>query len=413
MALYCVQGINYVLPLVVLPYLLRILGPAQYGVIVFSQSLIRYGVILTDFGFTLSATRAVSLARDQPDALARIFWSTFAAKSVLLLLSAVVVAVAAYFTTELRADWHIVAACSLLLFGSTTFPEWYFLGLERMRVVALIYFATGMLTLVAVFLFVKTSTDELAAAVILSSQQMVAALISIAVIPFLVPVRPYFPRPRDVVAAIRSSWNIFLSIAAGSLYLNTNTFLLGIISGRYAVALYALANKLALAMYNILVPVVRAAYPRVSLLFGESLDRAFGFTRALLRWLVPAALCIAATTFLFANEIIRLLAGRKFAAAVPVLQILSILPAILVFSSIVSQVVMVNLGLDRSLSRIYMLVGAFNLALVPALVHKYGASGAAVSVVIAECLGPILMVLVLRKAGVLNRLIPCARVEGR
>ena len=63
-ALYAVQGLNYVLPLLMLPYLLRVLGPQSYGIIIFTQSLARYAVIVTDFGFTLTATRAISISRE-------------------------------------------------------------------------------------------------------------------------------------------------------------------------------------------------------------------------------------------------------------------------------------------------------------------------------------------------------------
>ena len=102
LSLYTAQGLNYLLPLLVLPYLLRVLGPGSYGSIAFAQAFMGYAVIMTDFGFHFSATRAVSLARDDAGQLARIFWSTIAAKSVLLVLGVVVVVPAILLVPALR-----------------------------------------------------------------------------------------------------------------------------------------------------------------------------------------------------------------------------------------------------------------------------------------------------------------------
>ena len=71
--LFLMQMANLLLPLISLPYLSRVLQPEGFGLIVFAQSLIQYFVILTDFGFNLSATRQVSINRENPEKLKQIF----------------------------------------------------------------------------------------------------------------------------------------------------------------------------------------------------------------------------------------------------------------------------------------------------------------------------------------------------
>jgi PST family polysaccharide transporter len=67
--LILLQGLNYVAPLLVLPYLMIKLGAEKFGYIGFSLSVCQYLMLIVDFGFNLSGTKRIALVQDNQDKL--------------------------------------------------------------------------------------------------------------------------------------------------------------------------------------------------------------------------------------------------------------------------------------------------------------------------------------------------------
>jgi PST family polysaccharide transporter len=83
LSLTALQGINYLVPLITFPYLVRVLGVDQFGLFSFIMAIILYAEIITDYGFDLSATKHIALERDNPQKVNEIFSSVIMIKSMM------------------------------------------------------------------------------------------------------------------------------------------------------------------------------------------------------------------------------------------------------------------------------------------------------------------------------------------
>ena len=103
-SLSLLQGANYLLPLLTVPYLIRVLGIEYFGLLAFVTAVITYFLVLTDYGFNLSATSKVANNRNDINKVNEIFSSVLTIKLVLVVLGFLLLLVIAAFIPRMQSD---------------------------------------------------------------------------------------------------------------------------------------------------------------------------------------------------------------------------------------------------------------------------------------------------------------------
>ena len=85
-SLSILQWVNYIVPLFLIPFLVRSLGIELFGLVMFAQSLSTIFIIFSDFGFTITGTRKVSIISKNKKQVSEIFWSLTTIKAAMLIL---------------------------------------------------------------------------------------------------------------------------------------------------------------------------------------------------------------------------------------------------------------------------------------------------------------------------------------
>jgi PST family polysaccharide transporter len=75
-----VKIFDYILPILVIPYIVRIIGVTNFGKVSVAQSFISYFSILINFGFNYSITREIAINREDKKKLSSLFSTTIFTK---------------------------------------------------------------------------------------------------------------------------------------------------------------------------------------------------------------------------------------------------------------------------------------------------------------------------------------------
>lgn len=401
-ALYGVQAASYLLPLVTVPYLARVLGPAPLGVVAMAQALALYVTLIVEFGFHLSATREVARGRDDPRRLADLLAWVPGARVVVSLALLPVPLLVARFVGPLADAPGLVWAAYLAGVAQGLAPAWFFQGMERMRQIALMDAGARLCATVGIFLLVRTPRD---ASLVLWLQAAGGALATAwGFVVAAGEVRMRVPSPADAWAGLRLGWSMFVYRTAVSLYTAGNAFILGLLVPPSLVGYYAGAEKIVRALQGLLSPLSQTLYPRVSFLARRSRDDAARLALAALAAMSALGSALGLAAFGGAPVLVAVLLGDRFAPAVPVLRLLAAILPLVAASNVLGIQWMLPLGLDRPFTRIIVAAGAVNVGLAVVLAPRGGALGMAAAVVASEVLVTVAMLTYLR----LRRLDPLA-----
>lgn len=399
-SLSSVQFVNYVLPLITVPYLVRVLGPEKFGLIAFAQAFIQYFVLITDYGFNLSATREVSVSRNDKEKVSEIFSAVMLIKTALMISSFLVLTILVFSISKFKEEWLIYVLTFGRVLGNVLFPVWIFQGMEKMKQMSVLNLLSKAIFTVAIFIFIKSKGDYIYIPLINSLGFVVAGLLSLWIVIRRFGVKVKIPTRAGIKHEVKEGWHIFVSTIVMSFYTVSNTFILGLFTNNTVVGYYSAGEKIVRAVQGVIIPVSQTIYPHISKLASESIESALTFIRKIIKLVGIPAFILSLALFMFAPQITDIILGKQFKESISVIHILAFLPLLVGLSNIFGVQVMLNFGLKKIFTKIIIMASFVNILLALILVVPLQYIGISISLLFTEIFVTFFMFLVLQKRGI-------------
>lgn len=277
-SLVVLQGLNYILPLLIIPFLERQLGLEKFGLVMLAQYLMAFCVAAADFGFNVTATREISIIKSLGGDYSTVYFKVFWARMILLILVFGLLSLVVFSVPRFSIEWHIYLLSYGAVIGQTLLPDWFFQGIEKMRLLTVVNVVAKVLFTILLFVFITAPSDYFYVPIFNSIGFLTAGIFT-----FLLSmkyVKWQWPNFKESQEFYKESFQVFTSNIASQLSYAANGVILGIFAGDAVVGIFSAFDKLIIAAKKMFLPFYQAMYPYMA-------RKSFSEKKQMMKKLIP------------------------------------------------------------------------------------------------------------------------------
>lgn len=399
-SLFSINMAGYIIPLLTLPFLVRVLGPKGYGILAFSLAIIQYFLIFVRYGFELSITQKIAKLSGDKISISKVFWNVMIIRLLVSIIGIFILLLFINYLDSFEEISDVLIYSYITVIGTALFPQWLFQGKEELGTISFYRVILQIASIPCLFIFVKNENDINVAALITSLPFLIIAFISFFLISKNKWIVWYCPTFKGMLTEIKDGWHLFISMAAINFYTSSTTVLLGFIAGPVSVAIYVSSSKLIKAAQGLYSPISVSFYPRVNSKMNEGKEKSLEIIRYLLKLQTFVAFLVSIVVFILAPFIVDLIFGPGYQRSVLILRVLCLLPVIISIADVMANHVLLTFGYKKEFSRIYLSSTVVSVLILFPAIYYFDAEGAAISVVIIEGLVTLMMYRMVVKKGI-------------
>lgn len=384
LSLSILNAVNIILPLITLPYLIRVVGLEKYGAYSIVYTILQYVLLLSAYGFSYTTTKLIAQNREDISLVSKIFYSTIYARlaiSIPALFFFLLVILLFY-----PSDYLIMYVGGIgMVLGDILNPVWLFQGYEKMRYMTIANFICKILFTILIFVFITSEGDYIYINVLNSLGYIVSGIITIYISYKYFHIRRPFFRIPDIVLQFKEGWSVFLSTIFMNLYRNSNIFILGFFVSEYNVGIYSAAEKVIKAVQSLIAPVSNALFPYFAASFKNNdvpnnARRVIALNKKLFYALLLLSLIVIATSDIMNT----LISGGEDKLITYLICLMSPVICIGGMNYILGIVGLVNLNYNHLFLKFVTISGLASMAFLIITVPIAGVYSASLSMIIAE-----------------------------
>jgi len=384
MVFNAIKGIMGILfPLISFPYVSRVLGVELLGKYNFAVSIISYAILFAALGINTYAIREGSKLRNDKEAFSKFTNEIFTINLISTIFTYIILILLLFIVPKFHDYTIILVILSLQLIFRTIGIEWIYSVFEEYAYITIRSIAFQLLSLILLFVFVKSGED-------LEIYAFIAVISSVGsnILNFFLA-RKYC----KVKVIFKINWKkhfkpvmvLFATALMITIYVSSDITILGFLWGDWEVGIYGVSVKVYIVAKTVLASAVVVSIPHLSALTQKK-DRVHFVATAndIYLTLLTVVLPTIVGIILLRKEIVLLIAGSEYIEATLSLLILAIALFFSMGAYFWGQSILIPLKQENALLKITLLCAIANIALNFIFIPIWKENGAAFATMISE-----------------------------
>ena len=375
------QVLLLIIPLIVTPYISRVIGVEGVGVYSYTYSIIQYCVLFIMLGLNNYGNRTIAKNNHDKEKLSKNFWNIYYMQIICFLVVSIFFVIFFIFGVK---EYRLIFLIEYIFIFSSAFDiNWFFFGIEKFKKIVIRNLVFRAIALAAIFIFVKNSNDLVIYVLIMALANFFTNII---LWPYIFKNLNFVsPNTKEIKKHFKKNIVLFIPVLAISVYNIMDKIMIGRFVGVQDVGLYESAEKIINIPLNIMTAVGTVMMPRISnLLSRKKEDKVKQLTRQTFIVLMFFAFPMMFGLFGIADSLVLLYLGDAFGGSIIFVKLL----CIIIFFKILGNIVRTQLLIPYEKDGIYIrsVIGGaiINFILNIVLILSCGAIGAVIGTICAE-----------------------------
>jgi O-antigen/teichoic acid export membrane protein len=375
------QLFNVIIPLITVPYVSRILGSDGVGIYSYTYATVYYFCAFANLGISTYGIRVIAENSDNRERLSKVFNSLFGLHALLSLASAVLFfAIILITSVEYNNIFYIQL---LYVFATMCDISWFFTGIQNIEVTVIRNIVFRILSLICIFLFVKSRNDVAVYVLILGLGTLLGQLSIWPQITKYVNIR--WTPLKEYLPHIKPMFITFIPVIAATVYRYMDKFMLGLLSTTSQTGYYEQTEKIISIPASLITAFGLVMLPKISnSLSNKKSAEAQSLVRISLKYSLIAAVAFTFGISGIARIFVPIFFGNEFQSCIQLIEALSVTIIFIAWSQVIRYQYLLPNHKDNACSVILLLGALINIIINAVLIFPLGAMGAVIGTVFAE-----------------------------
>ncbi|CAM3324531.1 oligosaccharide flippase family protein [Empedobacter stercoris] len=375
-SLALINAVNFVVPIFIIPFLVKKVGVENYGKYAFVFAFIFYFLYISQFGFSLTAVRDIAKNKNDLEKVNSIYNNVLNTKFFVLFVCFIILLTLVFSIDKLYEEKFLVLTTFLIVVGDVIGPTWLFQGMEKMKFVTIINVLAKLTYIILVLVFIKIPSDYLYIGLLQSIGFLVSGVITIYLAHKQFNIKYRLSSINEIINQLKYSFSSFITLIIPLLYVNTSSVIMGFLGQDKHVAYFDTSYKVSNGFVSINQILTNALYPFVS--------RKENMIKLASILLISVGAFMTILSFLLSEFIIINIMNLDMKESILPLKILCLSPLFLSIRSAFGVNYLLVKNHDKLYMKIAMFSSIFSFIIGFMIIQKWYSVGAAVVVVLAQ-----------------------------